>query len=83
MHTERAIKKEDLNSDADQYFTSCPQTYWGKCLITGNQKQILFGTNEEKEACPVQLVLHGKVNILEPSKFKGKRYTITYVPVLN
>jgi hypothetical protein len=77
------IKEHEWNADPDQYFTSCPQTYWGKCLITGDQKQMLFGTHEEQKACPVQLMLGGRHNILEASKFKGRHYTITYVPVLN
>ena len=83
IHPENSIKETEWNSDPDQYFTSCPQTYWGKCLITGDQKQILYGVSEEKKACPVQSMLGGRLNILEPAKFKGEHYTITYVPVLN
>ncbi len=83
IQPENSIKESEWNSDPDQYFTSCPQTYWGKCLITGDQKQILYGVLEEKKACPVQATLGGRLNILEPTKYKGEHYTITYVPVLN
>lgn len=83
IQPESRIKEDDWNIDPDQYFTSCPQTYWGKCLISGDQKQILYGIGDEPKACPVQSMLGGRLNFLEPSKFKGERYTITYVPVLN
>jgi hypothetical protein len=83
IQPENAIKENEWNVDPDQYFTSCPQTYWGNCIITGDQKQFLFQSREEKRACPVQSMIDGRLNILEPSKFKGQHYTITYVPVLN
>jgi hypothetical protein len=70
-------------TENDRYFTSCPQTYWGDCLFNGEQKQLLIGEKKDKEACPVQGSIGGRLNVLEPAKFKGDRYTITYIPVLN
>jgi hypothetical protein len=69
--------------EADQYFSCCPQTYWGNCVFKADHSQFMFGTRTEAKVCPIQPQLGGRSNILEPAKFKGKDYTITYIPVLN
>jgi hypothetical protein len=69
--------------EEDRYFTNYPQTYWGDCLFTAQHKQLMLSSRNDAHACPVQERINGKPNILEPAKFKGHNYTITYIPVLN
>jgi len=69
--------------EADQYFSCCPQTYWGNCVFKADQTQFMFGSRTEAKICPIYPHLGGRSNILEPAKFKGPNYTITYIPVLN
>jgi hypothetical protein len=77
------MDETEWGTEPDQYFTSCPQTYWGTCLFNGDKVQLMYVTNEDKKVCPVQSMLGGRLNALEPTKFKGQQYTITYIPVLN
>ena len=75
--------QNDWVSETERYFPNCTQTYWGNCLVNDTQKQFMFRFTKDEQACPVQELLHGRLNVLEPTKFKGKHYTITYIPVLN
>ena len=70
-------------AETDSYFTSCPHTYWGDCVITSNTKQLMVACRNDAQPCPVQEKIDGKLNVLEPAKFKGQHYTVTYIPVLN
>jgi len=62
---------------------SWPQAFWGDCLFNENHKQLVLPYNNDMNACVVQQFLNGKSTVLKPAKFKGKRYVITYIPVLN
>jgi hypothetical protein len=70
-------------AENDRYFTCCPQTYWGDCIFQADTKQLMVCCRNDARPCPVQEKINGKINLLEPAKFKGARYTITYIPVLN
>ena len=83
VETGNMLKGVEGTSETEHYFTSYPQTYWGNCLYNADQTQLMFGLNTDLKACPVQTQLDGRLNILEPAKFKGEHYTITYIPVLN
>jgi hypothetical protein len=78
-------EKERENSwcEDDRHFPSCPQTYWGNCVSNDHHTQLMFSNGMDAEVCPIQKTINGKWNVLEPKKFKGKHYTITYIQVLN
>jgi hypothetical protein len=82
-HMDQQKEENNWGAENDRYFTSCPQTYWGACIVTASQKQLMVGCANDERACPVQENINGRPNMLEPAKFKGNRYTITYIPVLN
>ena len=82
-HLDQEAKEDSWAAETDRYFTSCPQTYWGSCIVTANQKQLMLGCANDDRVCPVQEKINGRSIMLEPSKFKGERYTITFIPVLN
>ena len=67
----------------EAYFTSWPQTYWGDCVINESRTLLVLRFKNEMNAGPVEELLDGKLKVVEPAKLKGKRFTITYVPVLN
>jgi hypothetical protein len=80
---EQQEEEDTWVAENDGYFTSCPQTYWGDCIFTADQKQLMLSRRNDVRACPVQEKINGRMNVLEPAKFKGQHYTITYIPVLN
>jgi hypothetical protein len=78
-----SFEEREGSSATERHFTTCPQTYWGNCLYNENHTQLMFGFRKDPQACPVHEQIDGRLNVLEPTKFKGKHYTITYIPVLN
>jgi hypothetical protein len=77
------FKDSEGTLESERYFTSYPQTYWGNCIVHEDQTQLIFGSKKEKSNYPKLNLSNGRKNFLEPAKFKGKNYTITYIPVLN
>ena len=70
--------------EAERYFTSCPQTYWGNCIFNASHTQLILSfNNKEMNDCPVLDLVPGTHKILQPAKFRGKHYTITYIPAEN
>ena len=70
--------------EEERYFTSYPQTYWGNCLLNASRTQLILPFSKgENKGCPVFELNETPQNLLQPAKFRGNRYTITYLPVLN
>ena len=53
------------------------------CLFNENRTQPVLILNTNLDACLLLEMLDEKLVGLRPAKLNGKRYTITYIPVLN
>jgi len=53
------------------------------CLFDENRTQPMLRCNVDMDACLLLELLDERLIQLKPMKFRGKRYAITYIPVLN
>ena len=80
---ESSLPEGEWPADSDQSLANCPQTYWGDCVCNEKYTQLMFTVKGKTEACLVQELIEGKVDVLQPVKFKGNRFLITFIPVSN
>ena len=60
-----------------------PQTFWGDCLFNENHTQLVLRFESGINTQTAQKLLDANLPALEPVKYKGERYAMTFVPVLN
>ena len=60
-----------------------PQTFWGDCLFDESHTQLVLRYESDESVNLIQENLDERTYGLEPKKFKGGRYAITYIPVTN
>ena len=53
------------------------------CHIDEDRMKLMLRCNVDMDACLLLELLDEKLVQLKPANFKGERYAITYVPVLN
>jgi len=79
----QAKNQEASGNGREGCFRNWPQSFWGDCLFNESHTQFVLRFENNMKGCPVQKHLDEKINALKPSKFKGKRYAITFIPVMN
>ena len=77
------VRQEQIIEVSDQGYGKWRQTFWGDCLFNESHTQLVLRFESDMKAYPDKEVFDDKLNVLKPAKFKGKRYAITYIPVLN
>jgi hypothetical protein len=78
---DHAFGDEQYRCEREGNFRSCPRTFWGDCLFNESHTQFVLRFETNSKSCPE--LLDTKLKPLDPAKFRGTRYTITYIPVLN
>ena len=77
------VMQEETIQLSEQTCEKWRQTFWGDCLFNESHTQLVLRFESDMKVCPDQELFDGKLNVLQPAKFKGERYAITYIPVLN
>ena len=73
----------EFNYKKEKYFTPSPYTYRGECIFNESRTEITMVINGTKGSPLAQEFFNARSNGLQPAEFKGERYMITYIPVLN
>jgi len=70
-------------SNASGISKGWPQTFWGDCLFDESHTQLVLRYESDESVNLIQENLDEGSCGLEPRKFKGSRYAVTYIPVTN